>query len=166
MAARWSAEEHKTFKSLLANGVEINLLKQHLPNRTDNAIHRQAQNYGYGVKTVNGETVLYFGKRTRNRKKKKTDNASEEATKKIVGDTRSTTNISTPTTSESTNENLSDVIVADSTHNFNRGAFIHLSEDVCKLLNSEEYTVKNITVTLEDFVFTVCKNASVGVNHE
>jgi len=155
MAARWSAEEQKTLESLLADGVELNLLKQYLPNRTDNAIHRQAQNYGYGVKTVNGETVLYFGKRTRNRKKKTEKDVSEEATKKIVGETRTTTNSSTPTTSEQTTQNVTDVIVADSTDNANKDMFINLYSDIGKLVNSQKYSLKSITVILENTMLTI-----------
>jgi len=155
MATRWSAEEQETLKSLLADGVEINLLKKHLPNRTDNALHRQAQNYGYGVKTVNGATVLYFGKRTRNRKKKTEEDVSE-STKKIVGESRTPETVLEPTTSECL-DNKSDVIVADSANNANKDMFIHLYSDIGKLLNSKQYSLKSITVSLENTVLTVSR---------
>lgn len=112
MAARWSAEERKTLKSLLEDGVELNLLKEHLPDhRTHNAIHREAQKYGYGVHTSNGIKRLYFGKRTRNRKKR-----DEEAEMKpTVEEARTAVTIQEPIASERTTENFSDVIVPDIT---------------------------------------------------
>lgn len=159
MSARWSAEEHKTLKSLLADGVELNLLKKHLPNRSDNALHRQAQKYGYGVNTVDGIKRLYDDIKTRVHKKKVAE-VVLETSKTIVGETRTAETVQEPTTSESLDNSL-DVIVPDSAHNFNRAAFLHLSDDISKLLNSEHYALKSISATLEDFVLTVCKNASV-----
>jgi hypothetical protein len=158
MAARWSAQEHKTLESLLADGVDTNLLKKHLPERSLNAIHRKALKYDYGVKNVNGDTKLYSGKRTRVHKKKVEEEVLESR-KKIVGETRTTTNSSTPTmiTFEQTTQNVSDVIVADSTCNFNGDAFIHLYADIGKLLSSEQYKLKCITVTLEDTVLKVSR---------
>lgn len=160
MAARWSAQEHKTLESLLADGVELNLLKKHLPNRSHDALHCQAQKYGYGVNTIDGIKRLYDGKKTRIHKKKVEEEVTE-STNKIVGEIRTTTNSPTPTmvTSEQTTQNVSDVIVPDSAHNFNKDAFIHLYADIGKLLNSERYRLKSITVTLEDTVLTVCRGA-------
>lgn len=162
MSARWSAEEHKTLKSLLADGVELNLLKKHLPNRSHDALHRQAQKYGYGVNTVDGVKRLYDGKKTRVHEKKAEEEATEDANN-TVGETRTMNNGSTPTmvTSEQTTQNVSDVMIPDSAHNFNRAAFLHLSDDISKLLNSEHYALKSVSAILEDFVLTVCKNASV-----
>jgi len=154
MATRWSAEEQETLESLLADGLEFDILKQHLPNRSNQAIHRQVNRNNYGINTISGVKRLYDGKRTRNRKKK-TEEDVAESTKKIVGESRATNNSSIPTTSESTNKNLSDVIVADSTHNFNNDAFIHLYSDIGKLLNSKQYSLKSISVSLEDTVLTI-----------
>ena len=137
--------------------MEFDTLKKQLPNRSNQAIHRQVNRNNYGINTISGVKRLYDGKRTRNRKKKKNDNASEEATKKIVGDTRSTINISTPTTSEQTTQNVTDVIVADSTNNANKDMFINLYSDIGKLLNSKQYTLKSITVSLENTVLTVSR---------
>jgi hypothetical protein len=160
MAARWSAEEHKTLESLLADGVDTNLLKKHLPERSLNAIHRKALKYDYGVKNVNGDTKLYSGKRTRVHQKK-VEKKPIESKKEIVGETRTTPNSSTPTiiTSERTNQNFTDVIVADSAHDFNGDAFMHLYADIEKLLSSEQYKLKCITVTLEDTVLKVSRGA-------
>jgi len=159
MSARWGAEELKTLKLLLAEGVELNLLKQHLSNRSHDALHRQAQKYGYGVKTVDGVRVLYYGKKTRNRKKKADDtSASNETTNKIVGAKKATTNSIAPTTSERTNQNISDVIVADNVQNINRDALKHIYDDISTLLSSEHYQqIASITVTLENTVLTVTR---------
>ncbi len=153
MAARWTAEELKTLKSLLADGVELNLLKNQLPNRTHDALHRQAQKHGYGVNTIDGIKRFYVGKKTRVHKK------NVEDVSKAVGETRVTTNNSTPTTSEQTSKNVSDDIVADSAHNSNKDVFMHLYDDIGKLLNTERYTLKSITLTLEDRVLTVSRGA-------
>ena len=160
MSARWSAEEHKTLKSLLADGVELNLLKKHLQNRSDNALHRQAQKYGYGVNTIDGVKRLYDDIKTRVHKKKVAEDVLETS-KTIVGETRTTTNSSTPTMIilEQTTQNVSDVIVADSTCNFNGDAFMHLYADIGKLLSSDQYKLKCITVTLEDTVLKVSRGA-------
>lgn len=165
MSARWSAEEHKTLQSLLADGVELNLLKQHLPNRSDDALHRQAQKYDYGVNTINGVKKLYTGKKTRVHKKKVEEEATEDANN-TVGETRTTTNNSAPTTvtSEQTTQNVSDVIVSDSTKNSNKDVFIHLCGDIYELLNNEKYRhLKSITASAEDTAFTVSRVATVGV---
>lgn len=153
MATRWCAEEHKTLESFLEDGVELNLLKKYLPNRTDNALQRKAQKYGYGVNTINGIKKLYINKKTRVHKK------NGEDTNKVVGGIRVTTNNSAPTTSEQITENVSDDIVSDSAHNINKDAFMHLYADIGKMLNSELYALTNITVTLEDSVFTVSRGA-------
>ena len=154
MAARWSVEEQKTLESLLADDVELNLLKKHLPSRSHDALHRQAQKYGYGVNTINGVKKLYNGKKTRVHKKKVEEEVTE-STKKIVGETRTPETVLEPTTSESTNKNLSDVIVADFTDNSNNDAFIHLYSDIGKLVNSQKYSLKSITVILENTMLTI-----------
>ncbi|MBS4068963.1 hypothetical protein [Sulfurimonas sp. RIFOXYB12_FULL_35_9] len=123
MAARWSAQEHKTLESLLADGVELNLLKQHLPSRSDNALHRQAQKYGYGVNTINGVKRLYDDIKTRVHKKKVEEEVIE-TTNKIVGEAGATTNSSTPTTSEQTTQNVYD-IVSDSASSSNSDELRH-----------------------------------------
>lgn len=161
MAARWSAEERETFESLLAEGVDTNLLKKHLPNRTLDAIHCKARKYDYGVKSVNGVTKLYSGKKTRVHKKK-VEKKRIESKKEIVGEPRTTTNSSTPTmiAFEQTKQNVSDVIIADSAHDFNGDALKHLYEDISRLLNSALYPCpKSITVTLENTVVTISGGA-------
>ena len=162
MAARWTAEELKTFESLLAERVDTNLLKKHLPNRTLDAIHCKARKYDYGVKTVNGVTRLYSGKKTRVHKKK-VEKKRIKPKKEIVGEPRTTTNSSTPTTMitfEQTKQNVSDTIIADSAHDFNGDALKHLYEDISRLLNSELYPrPKSITVTLENMIVTISGGA-------
>lgn len=156
MATHWSAEEHKTLESLLADGVELELLKKHLLNRSYDALHRQVQKYGYGVNTVNGVKRLYDGKKTRVHTKK-VEEATEDASKI---DSRTALTVQEPTiTSESTDKNLTDDIVTDSKCNFNRDAFLHLYDDVGKLLNSDQYALKSITVTLNDTVLKICRGA-------
>ena len=157
MAARWSAQEHKTLESLLADGVELNLLKKHLPNRSHDALHRQAQKYGYGVNTVDGVKRLYDDIKTRVHQKKVEEEVAESR-KKIIGETRTTTNSSTPTVIalEQTTKNFSDDIVADSACNINGEIFMHIYEDIKKLLNNEKYQhLKSITVSAEDTLLTV-----------
>lgn len=109
MAARWSAEGRNTLQSLLTNGVELNLLKEHLPNRTHNAIHREAQKYGYGLKTIGNVARLYTGKKTRNRKKR--DEKTE--VKPIAEEARTASTVQEPITSERTTQNFSDKSIAD-----------------------------------------------------
>ena len=149
MAARWSAEERKNFRSLLSDGVELNILKKHFPSRSNDALHREAQKYGYGVKTVQGVKVLYFGKKTRNRKKKADDtSASNEATDTIVGEKRTATNSSTPTTLESL-DSLSDSIIPEDYEDSAKSTIIDIYLELDELLNDERFPLlQSLSVTL------------------
>ena len=157
--ANWSKDEDEILSSSLVNGIELQVLEIRLPRRSPSAISRRALIAGYGTKSVNGMKILYSGKKTRVHKK----NVEEEVTesrKTVVGETRTTPNSSTPTmiTSERTNQNFTDVIVADFAHDFNGDALKHLYEDISKLFSSERYPhPKSITVNLKNTVVTISR---------
>lgn len=159
--SHWSKNEDEILSSSLVNGIELQVLEIKLPRRSPSAISRRALAINYGTKSVNGIKILYEDAKRRNRKSKVSINddwlnyETEEVDElqSVRADETSTLNIS-----ERTNQNFTD-IVPDSAHNFNRDAFMHLYADIGKLLNSERYTLKNITITLEDTVLTVCRGA-------
>lgn len=159
--AHWSKYEDEALLSSLVDGIRLEVLEVKLPRRSPSAISRRALAAGYGTKSVNGIKILYEDAKRRNRKSKVAVNddwlnyETEEVDEfqSVRADETSTLNIS-----ERTNQNFTD-IVPDSAHNFNRDAFMHLYADIGKLLNSEQYTLKSITITLEDTVLTVCRGA-------
>ena len=160
--AHWNKAEDEILSSSIMDGMKLEVLEKKLPNRSPSAISRRVQKYNYGVKTVQGVKVLYYGKKTRNRKKKADDIlVSDEATDTIVGEKRNATNISAPTTSESTNQNLSDVSIHYFDNISNRDVLMSLYDDVSKLLNCERYSnLKSIIVSLEDITISVSKGSS------
>lgn len=156
MLLRWTAEERKTLKSLLSDGKEMSVLQKALPNRTPDAIHRQAQKFNFGVETINGVKYMYEGKKTRNRKKKVIET---EDTRTIVGEARVAVTTPVPTTLERSEQNLSNDIIADNASNINRSALRHLYDDIQKLLNDTKYSdIQSVTVTLKSTVLTVSKD--------
>ncbi|MDD5372213.1 MAG: hypothetical protein PHO62_02180 [Sulfurimonas sp.] len=160
--AHWSKYEDEALLSSLVDGIRLEVLEVKLPRRSPSAISRRALAAGYGTKSVNGIKILYEDAKRRNRKSKVAVNddrlnyETEEVDEfqSVRADETSTLNIS-----ERTNQNFTEVILADSTKNSNKDAFTHLYADIGKLLNSEQYTLKSITVTLKDTVLTVCRGA-------
>jgi len=159
MAARWTAEEHNTLVSLLVDGVSIQSLCNALPNKTEGAIVTRARNTKLGLdfKKTRIDGKLYSGVKRRTKTKKTALNTRKEDTT-IIGAKRVTTNNSAPTTSERTNQNLSDAIVTDNTININRDSLIAIYDDISALLERKNYTtVKSITVDTDTAVLTLLK---------
>ena len=65
---RWSKTERKILYTSLGEGVEVKFISTQLPIRTDEAIIRQAQKLGYGLKTVDEVQYLYIGVKHRSKK--------------------------------------------------------------------------------------------------
>lgn len=151
MAKRWIDADRKTLQSLLEEGVELNLLKEHLPNRTHDALHRESQKYGYGVKTVDGVRVLYYGKKTRNRKKKAEDiSVTKTVTKTIVGKPRVAGTTQEPTTSKQTTENVTDSIIAENYEDSAQSTIFNIYPELDKLLNNSRYPLlQTLSITLK-----------------
>ena len=143
---RWSAVERKTLELLLLDGVEFSILEKALPNRTAEAIRLKAYKHNFGTKTINGKTIMYEDIDTRNRKQK------EEATKTIVGETRVTPIIQEPTTSESTNQNLSDEIISKNE------LFVIYDELLGLLGSSDNPSFRCVTVELANVTIKVTKD--------
>jgi len=106
--ASWTAEEHETLIKLLVDGVSIQSLCKALPNRTEGAIvtRSRKQELGLNFRTSRRDGKLYEGVSRRDRTNRK------EAIQTIVGEPRTTTNSSTPTTSPETISTESADIVA------------------------------------------------------
>ena len=121
----WTNEDNERFVSSLIDGVEIQSLVT-LFSRSEKAISRKATDFDFRTKTVNGVKVLKAGIIRRNRRTRAEINATEAlaqaeeislATVTIVDASRTTTNSSIPTTSESL-EHLSDAIIAEFTSKY------------------------------------------------
>ncbi len=155
----WTQNEHTTLISLLEDGVMIDTLCEAIPTRTEAAIVTRARNKSIGLnfRTSGRDRKLYQGVSRREHRK----NANDVNAERIIGEKRTAINSSTPTTSERTNQNISDVIVADNAQNINRDALKHIYEDVTKLLHSEHYQqIESITVTMKNTVLTVSRGVS------
>lgn len=156
MMKAWTQNEHTTLISLLEDGVMIDTLCEAIPTRTEAAIVTRARNKSLGLnfRTSGKDRKLYQGVSRREHRK----NANDVNAERIIGAKNATTNSIAPTISERTNQNISDVIVADNAPNINRDALKHIYEDVNKLLQSEHYQqIASITVTLENTVLTVTR---------
>ena len=145
----WKEQE----KSILSNNISDSMLVSEMckliPNHPESGIVRVAQTLNFGVKTKDGVKKFYANKSTRNRTKKTVKSVT------IIGAKRATTNNSAPTTSERTNQNLSDEII---TQNSDRSSLLAIYDDISALLECKNYTsVKNITVNTDTAVLTLMK---------
>lgn len=116
---RWLSEEIETLSSALTDGIELQTLQELLPQRSPKAIMKKALDFNYRSKTINGITVIKFGVNRRVRRQGRNEVVGEtvptETAITIVGETRVTTNNSTPTTSSETITTESDASIAQVT---------------------------------------------------
>lgn len=112
MSKRWSDAELNILQVNLDYGAGLQAIKPLLPDRSFNAILRQAQNFDFGVKTEDGKKKFVRGKGSR---VSKTDLNVNITT--IVGKPRIATTIQEPTISLESKTHYSNDIVSNYTDN-------------------------------------------------
>jgi len=147
--AHWNAEEQKTMKSNIHDGMQVIDLVKLFPARTAAAVIRQVQKFNFGIKTVNGDMFFYENKRTRNRKKR-----NEEA--------RTAVTVQEPKSiSKQTTRYAFGKIIPDSNECSHGTTLKFIYDDINKLLSSTKYShIESVTVTLENIAITVSKGSS------
>lgn len=167
--ATWTEAEKTALSNTIGDGVAMNTVLQAVQAaavagsqpKTLGAIRTRARNKKLGLDYRGSEVDGKFhnGVRRRQHTKKKLSTEQEESMI-IVGEPRTTTNSSTPTTSVRTNENLTDVIVADNIMNGNRATLNAIYDDINKMLYEKYTLIQSITVELKNTTLTLSKDAS------
>ena len=152
-----------TQRTLLKNSIRHNEIVSDVvalftnPIRSEAAIIRQAQNLGYGIEsTKDGITRFTEDKGTRVSKCK-----VEAVTKKetIIGEPRTALTVQKFITSERTNQNLSDDIIANKFTDTAKNELLSIYDEINNLFGNTKYSsLQSVTVALTHTTITLTKD--------
>ncbi len=159
MNNKYTSKELNIMKSTLYDGMPVDELHSLLFPRKKTAIVKKVQYFGYGVKTIDGIQYFYSGLKSRTRRTKAEIGEVSSEKVRSAGKNKNATNISAPTKSERTNQNISDDIVTNNSTDITKNEFISIYDEITSLFsNSKFHTLQSISIATSSETITVVKN--------